>query len=339
MIKFRKKIECSTYLNPFSDFQPYKGEVEVRWDPLTSLTTRVVRFPARKFERFAFESTISSSLAAKCPFCAENVNNMTAGLDSAIYGKKFLERDGVRVIPNLLTFDKHALVAIISKTHHVDMMAMGTTGAVVKGIKALLHAFRYVRKNDPKSKYFSINCNYMPMSGGSLVHPHMHGIAGEHPTNYHRIILAKSKAFFRRNEVVFWEMLKKEEKRRNERFIGESGEVFWYAPFAPRGNTDIGFVLNEASIFSVPDKQWTDFGRGLKKIMTYLDSQNIGGFNLSLFSGIEGERSFRANGRIVARRFLPPVNAADVNYFEKIHLESACLVAPEKVAQELREIW
>jgi galactose-1-phosphate uridylyltransferase len=339
MIKFRKKVEESTYLNPFNNFQPHNGQVEIRWDPLTALTARVVRFPARKFERFPFESTVSSSLAAKCPFCDENVNNMTAKLDETVYGRTHIEHEGVRIIPNLLTFDKHSLVAILSKTHHLDVAGLAGTGVIVKGIKALIHAFRYVKKNDRRSRYFSINCNYMPMSGGSLVHPHMQGIAGEHPTNYHRIMLTKSRGFFRRNNHVFWNVLKKEEKKRDERFIGETGRVFWYAPFAPRGNTDIGFLVDRTSIFSVSDREWTDFGTGIKKVFAYLDSQNVGGFNLSIFSGIDGEGYFKVNGRLVARRFLPPVNAADVNYLEKIHMETACLVAPEKMAKELRETW
>jgi len=67
--------------------------------------------------------------------------------------------------------------------------------------------------------------------------------------------------------------------------------------------------------------------------------EDISGFNFSIFSGVKGEESFRANMRIVARRFLPPVNASDANYFNKIHMESACLLFPEDVAEGAREIW
>lgn len=39
------------------------------------------------------------------------------------------------------------------------------------------------------------------------------------------------------------------------------------------------------------------------------------------------------------RRFLSPVNAADVNYFDKLHLESVVLAAPGEIAQDLRTLW
>ena len=339
MIEFKRLIESSTYLDPFHDFEPFEAKSEIRWDPLTGLTARLMNFPPRRMPRFDVGPLVSASIAAKCPFCEENASTMTARLNPAMYGSEQLVDGEVRIIPNLLAFGKYSLVAIMCKEHYVDMATLAAKGCVVSAIEALLRAFRTVREKDPAARYLSVNCNYMPMSGGSLVHPHVQGIAGEHATNYQRLMIKRSAGFAAAQKTVYWEALEEEETRLGERAIGRSGSVFWYAPFAPKANMDIGCVFREPSLLALGGQDWADFGQGFNKVLAYLDGENIGGFNLSVFSAPEGEDHFRVNGRIVARRFLPPVNASDVSYFEKLDMESACMVTPESVAAGLRAIW
>jgi UDPglucose--hexose-1-phosphate uridylyltransferase len=338
-VEFRNLVQSSTYLNPFNGFKPYKGTMEIRWDPLTSLTSRVIHFPMRKMEKYKLESFCCSSNSVKCPFCDENRAEMSARLDRTVFGSDYLQKGDVTLIPNLISFDKHSLVAIISRDHFLNIKSLAERNSITNGIEMLLEGFRLIRKRDEKSSFFSINCNFMPMSGGSLIHPHIQGIAGECPTNYHRIILEKSNDYYLNTGKVFWEDLIKEEKALKQRYIGESGNTFWYTPFAPKGNIDVGFILTESSLFKISPEEWINFAEGLNKTLNYLDNENVTGFNLSIFSGNDNDSHFRVNGKIVARRFLPPTNAADVNYFEKIHLESTCLLAPEKVASQMREIW
>ncbi len=339
MIEFRKLVQSSTYLNPLKAFEPRQGKVEIRWDPLTDLTARVIHFPTRRLARPDLNQAISSSVASRCPFCDENMDLMTARLDEAVFGCQRLTKGDVTVIPNLISFDKYSLVAIISKEHYLTMRGLAEKGSLVQGIAALLEAFTCIKANDGDARFFSINCNYMPASGGSLVHPHVQGIAGEWPTNYQRLMIEKSADFFRAHRSSFWQALMDKERLLQERLIDGAGSIFWFTPFAPKGNIDVAWLFSKSSLFSVGGEEWTEFAQGLHKVLTYLDDENIAGFNLSLFSSEEGEAYFRANGRIVARRFLPPANAADVNYLEKIHMENVCLVSPEEVARQLRERW
>lgn len=339
LIPLKKVVASSTYLDPFADFVPRQGEVEIRWDPLTLLTSRIVRIPPRKVPRFDYKDAISVSLAAKCPFCPENVARMTARLPSEIFGAERLEKDGVTIIPNLLTFDSYALVAILCPQHFVDLATLLEKGLVIKGIVALLDAFRMIRKRDKGARYFSINFNFMPMSGSSILHSHLQGVAGKYPTNYLRLMLARSRNFSKSKKKIFWETLIEEERKAGERYIGGIGRTHWYAPFAPRGNIDVGCVFGEAILFAIERDEWEDFGSGLANVLKYLDQENVSGFNLTIFSGSERDKTFRVNARLVARRFLPPVNAADSNYFDKLHMESMSLVAPEQVAADLRALW
>jgi UDPglucose--hexose-1-phosphate uridylyltransferase len=339
MIPFKKVTESSSYLDPFSGFAPREGMVEIRWDPLTRLTSRLMRVPSRRLPRFDYGEAISASLAAKCPFCPENIERMTARLPKEVFGSDRLEKDGVTIIPNLLTFDRYALVAILSPEHFVDLPTLAERRLIVKGITALLDAFRMIRDYDRNARYFSINCNYMPMAGSSILHSHVQGIAGKYPTNYLRLMLNGSRTFFRSKERVFWETLIEEERDAGERFIGTVGRTHWYAPFAPRGNVDVGCIFEERTFFTIDQQEWENFGSGLAKVLRYLDQENASSFNLTVFSGSDRDDAFRVNARLVARRFLPPVNAADVNFFEKLHLENMGLVTPENVAQGLRALW
>jgi galactose-1-phosphate uridylyltransferase len=338
MIEFKRLVESSTYLDPFHNFEPFEAKSEIRWDPLTGLTARIMNFPARRMPRFDPAPLVAASIAARCPFCEENAA-MTARLDPAMFGSAQVVDGEVRVIPNLLAFDKYSFVAIMCRDHYLDMAALASRGCVVKGIEALAGVFRQVWEKDPSARYCSVNCNYMPMSGGSLIHPHIQGIAGEQPTNYQRLMIEKSAEFRAAQKAVFWDALEEEEVRLGERAVGRTGSVFWYVPFSPRANIDIGCIFRAPSLDALDGADWADFGEGLNKVLAYLDRENVGSFNLSIFSAPGDEDHFRVNGRIVARRFLPPVNAADVSYFEKLHMETACMVVPENVAARLREMW
>jgi UDPglucose--hexose-1-phosphate uridylyltransferase len=338
-IEFKSLIQSSTYLDPTRDFEPRQGTMEVRWDPLTGLTSRVVHFSVRRIDRYDIDSFRGANTIGKCPFCDENKDTMSARLDRSIFGCDCMQKGDVTLIPNLISFDKYSLVAIISREHFLDINDLAERQAISRGIEMLVEGFKCIRKNDVAARFFSINCNYMPMSGGSLIHPHIQGIAGEWPTNYHRIMLEKSAEFFRTTGSTFWDSLQEEERQNEGRFIGRVGDTFWYTPFAPKGNTDIGFIFSKPSFFTIEDAEWRNFATGLNKTLKYFDKENVPGFNLSIFSGDDQDGHFRVNGRLIARRFLPPTNAADVNYFEKIHLETACLLAPETVACQMRETW
>jgi UDPglucose--hexose-1-phosphate uridylyltransferase len=176
-IPFKKVIESSSYLDPFSGFAPREGMVEIRWDPLTRLTSRLMRVPPRTVPRFNYQEAISASLAAKCPFCPENVERMTARLPKEIFGSDRLEKDGVTIIPNLLTFDKYALVAILSPEHFVDLPLMAERQLIVKGITALLDAFCMIRDHDRNTRYFSINGNFRVDPAVARQAPHRPGLA------------------------------------------------------------------------------------------------------------------------------------------------------------------
>lgn len=339
MLNFKKEFQSNIYLDPFDEFKPKEAKVETRWDPLTGQTSRIIYTSKRKFEKIDISEIIKTSLLLPCPFCPENIDLMTCKFDEKKMGFERFKKDGITIIPNLLPFDRHCIVAIISNEHFLDIRDLAEGPYLFKGFKYLLEVLKIIKEIDKEVRYFSINCNYMPMSGGSLLHPHVQAIAGKFPTNYHLTLLQKSREFYEKHGRVFWELLLEEEKRLNERYIGEIGKSIWFVPFAPRATIDVRAVFKKSLIFEFEDEDIKEINEGLRRILLFFDINNIQSFNFSLLFGLEEKESFRAQLEIIARRFIPPINASDSNYFDKLHGEYISYMLPEEVASDLKTQW
>lgn len=337
MLSFKRAFQKSVYFSPLE--AAAEGRLETRWDPLTDLTSRIIHVRRTTHAKVDVEEMVTRSLASNCPFCPENVESMTCKFDRDTIGFERFRKDGVVVIPNLLPFDKYCIVAILSEEHFLDMKELADGGYVGRAIRALLEVLRIIVRVDGSLRYLSINWNYLPMSGSSVLHPHMQAIAGEYPTNYHGLMMRKSAEFYRQYGAVFWDVLVEEERRLGERFVGEIGHSSWYVPFAPRGTFDIGGIFQARSILQLGEGEVDSISEGLRRILRFFDNEGMQGFNFSLYSACPDDEHFRVNLRIVARRFIPPVNAADSNYLDRLHGEYVSYVSPEDVARELRRFW
>ncbi len=261
---------------------------------------------------------------------------MTARLDPAMFGSEQLVDGEVRIIPNLLAFDKYSLVAIMCREHYLDMAALAAKGCVVKGIEALVRRLPE-GKGERRRRAVLLRQLQLHAHVGREPRPpacpgHSRRAPDQLPEDDDREERRLPRA--RKGGLLGRPRRRGDAAGRARR--RQDGRVFWYTPFAPKGNIDVGCVFRAPSLFALDGADWADFGQGFNKVLAYLDRENVAGFNLSIFSAPDDEDHFRVNGRIVARRFLPPVNAADVSYFEKLHMESACMVAPEDVAAGLR---
>lgn len=340
MIRLKRRIQSFTYLNPFNNFEPYEGKIEIRWDPLTNTTSRIIHFSRQKPERPDVSIFPKLAPEERCPFCPENIGKMTSKFPKDLFGSERIEMDGITVIPNILTFDKYCIVAIISREHFPSCYEIIDKGYLVSGIRVLISLLRTIVERDRNVRYISINANFLPMSGSSVLHPHVQAIAGRTGTNYHRLLVEKARRFYRRYGKVFWDALIEKESEIGERFLGTVGNTTWYVPYAPKGNIDVGCVFEKTSILALEDSDLRALNRGLRRVIEYMDSENFLGYNLSIFSGLPwGDQSFRVNLRIVSRRSLPPTGATDANYFHILHMESTSYYTPEEVCEGITRFW
>ena len=174
---------------------------------------------------------------------------------------------------------------------------------------------RRVSEVDPRVDCFSINWNYMPPAGSSLVHPHLQVLCGERPTNHMRLQLEGANRYYRENGREFWDDFIREEKERASRYIGEIGPTFWTVGYVPMSHIpDVWCILPEhKSLLGVGEEALSAFLEGLSAILTYYHTLNLFSFNVSIFS-FRFEEHFRVNARILPRLVLRDIGNSDYHF-------------------------
>jgi UDPglucose--hexose-1-phosphate uridylyltransferase len=336
-ITFKRRFQKTKILNPTDNFKEMILTVETRWDPLTKRTVRVLDLPIKKFPPWDMGDMLEKGGSAVCPFCPQALEKVTPQFPPDFIPGGRLRFGEVCIFPNRTPFDRHCAVVVLTQKHHVPL-ADFTEEILFNAFSAAVVFLRRVVDVDPAVRFFSINWNYLPMSGGSIIHPHLQILAGEFPTHYQGSMIQGSKRYLKRWGRIYWDDLIDLERDLAERYIADLGQTVWLASFAPLGVTDIMSVFKgRTSPFDLTDRDLRDFAQGLIKVFGYFREYNHNSFNLGLYSG-EHKRgdSFRVNARMVTRRLLPPVGASDISYFEKIHRESIDYRNPERLCMELR---
>jgi len=80
-----------------------------------------------------------------------------------------------------------------------------------------------------------------------------------------------------------------------------------------------------------------DFANGLLHVFRYMDELNLLSFNLSTYSGTDGNH-FSAHARIMPRSVLlySPLETSDQFYYQVLHDENICLLSPEIACEDLK---
>ncbi|MCX8122855.1 MAG: hypothetical protein N3F66_01665 [Spirochaetes bacterium] len=178
--------------------------------------------------------------------------------------------------------------------------------------------------------YQSINWNYMPVAGSSLIHPHLQVIASSTPSNYYTDILSN----LEKNNNLFWDYINLE-KQLNERIIISLGDSTWLVAFAPRGQFDIlGILHHFAPLHTLKGKLYTVI-EYLIKTLQYLHSKKIDNFNMAFYS-IANNNIFYPHIRICPRVTFPPNATSEINYLQMLHDDSFTLLMPEIIAEEYK---
>jgi galactose-1-phosphate uridylyltransferase len=188
-------------------------------------------------------------------------------------------------------------------------------------------------------KYCSINWNYMPPSGGGLIHPHLQTIAGYKPTSLMQRLLVSAQNYAAvANGDNLWNNLIALEKKADKRFIANTGSICWLTSFAPKGMAgEIDFIFREkTSFFDLTESNFNELLTGLSRVFNYLHINNFVSFNMSFYAAMTNNNYFWVQGKIVPRFVLSPLGTSDLNYFEKLHNEIICPTVPEELCRELR---
>lgn len=334
-----KKVEAKTrILSPFKGFSMDEIPLEIRFDPLTGQSGRVFDLPFKP-ERPDPSDIVRRSKEIFCPFCPESLEKSTPLFPKDVISEGRIVVGEATLIPNLLPFDKYAGVSIFSHQHYVSMNEL-VPETMQDAFAAALIFVKRIAELDSQVNYFSINWNYMPPAGSSIVHPHLQPNCGEVPTNEQRLQMEGCTRYYEDTGNSFWQDFMDAEKEDGNRYIGEIGNTFWTMSYLP-----MGFLPDVYCIFSGHDslldlgaKDLGPFLEGLSLVLKYFDLNDILSFNVVIFS-VRKDQHFRVNARICPRLFPRPIGNSDMAYLQAIHREPFTVRPPEAVCQQVKDVF
>src|SRR5512136_1942423 len=224
-ISFKKITGSTRLLNPFKGNTLDEIPFEIRFDPLTGQTGRVFDLPF-KAEKPDVSDIVDRSKKIFCPFCPAALEKSTPEFPKDLIPEGRIKVGDATLIPNLAPFEKHAGVAIFSPEHFLPMEDLTPT-TMSDAFSACLLYLRRVAEFDPLVQFFSVNWNYMPCAGSSIVHAHLQPNAGEVATNALREQIEGSRRYENVNQRNYWQDFLQAEQQQDQRSLGSLGSSFW----------------------------------------------------------------------------------------------------------------
>ncbi|MDA8278441.1 MAG: hypothetical protein M0Z45_09680 [Actinomycetota bacterium] len=273
-----------------------------------------------------------------CPFCPDKIDAVTYPFPTEMVNEGKITRGKSIVVPNILSYSTYSAVGVYDRTKHfVDMKEMDSNliGDLLTGM--VDHA-KAVREYDPDAKYSSINANYLPPSGSSLVHPHIQSSHDYLPLSSQGKLIDEMAQFKAETGRGLLEALIEAERDLRVRYVGDWGAVSILTPFAPVGFREVWIVSKmKGDIVDLTEAQVGDFARALAFVIDGYVKLNLQSFNFAMTGSGDAEV---VDGnvllRIVARSNPTATYRSDVTYFERLYNESMIDVTPEETASFLR---
>jgi galactose-1-phosphate uridylyltransferase len=331
-IIFKKEEETFVFYD--NDGNKTERKTEIRFDPLTGETSRLVFDPGLHLTPADYTEAAEQTGGLKCPFCPENILKLTPVFPKEVAESGRIVKGEATVFPNLFPYSKHNGVVVFSREHYVRLEEF--TPRLIKD--AFMAAQTYIQRVasvDPKAKYASINWNYLPTSGGSIIHPHLHVVVSESGTNYQTHAYEKAAEFEKETGKEYFAALYEAEKAIGERWIGEKGDVAWMHAYAPKSHHDYIAVFRSAHSFeSVTEGDWDCFAEGLLSIFASMAEEGFSSFNFVLSADPEEKSPIHA--RLIPRFTMGALHTSDINFFQALHQEPLSYKVPEEVAAKAR---
>jgi len=243
MIAFEKTAKQTRILNPLKGFQEDTITFEYRTDPLTGRNTTVIKGMLDYIGRFLTSDeellkSLTEKTRANCPFCPESVKTKTPMFtpDFLPEGRIFVG-DAV-VTPNLLGHAERSILVVLSKEHRLKLNEF-TTELIFDAFKGGVTYLKRLNEVEPSISYPVFVFNYLTPAGSSIFHPHMQVLVRDRPFYLVKLLLEKSRAYYRSRGSSYWSDLLATEKG-GERHLFEKNDMEWLVPFAPlRGLNEV----------------------------------------------------------------------------------------------------
>jgi len=332
-MEFKKILKKATFLDPMNGFGQGSRECEIRTDPLTGRNTRILYFPIKSLPEPDYESFIKKDTGF-CPFCPENIEKITPKFNPVFFSKERYRKGEAVCFPNAFPYDENGAVTVMTKKHFVRVEDFNY--AIIRdAITCCVEFLVDVCEKQPNAVCQSINWNYLPSAGSSIIHPHLQITGSSVLTNYYSDVV---RTMNMSGGNIFMDLVESEAET-GDRFISKDDSFSWIIAFAPEGVFDIMAVSHEYfEPADFRDGRLDELVTGILKTIRFIKSQNIISYNMSIFF-LPGNMGFIPHMRICPRTNVPPLDTSEINYMKMLHNEPMSTMKPETVAEELKKVW
>ncbi len=341
-ITFRSETVTARIQKPDGNGDLAETTVDIgfHFDPLTGRSSRFVPFQPERIVRPDLDALEKLSLQFPCPFCRHNIDGVTTRFPADLVPDGMIKVGESVTFPNVSPYDVYCSVAVLSPDRHFIRLPEFDAGLIVNTFLGAQRYLQLVADYDERARWRFIGWNYLPASGGSLVHPHIQCDAGYRPTVFQKVLFEESYRWYAEFGTNYFEDLIRQEQELGQRYIGRVGETEWLTDFAPKGRLFdvLVFFPGKASILELTRQDWHDFAAGLLKLFAGMDELNVFSFNLATYSG-DDTASCTSHIRITPRgdQLYSPVPTSDQFYYTVLQDENVCIMRPEEAARRLGE--
>jgi UDPglucose--hexose-1-phosphate uridylyltransferase len=296
-----------------------KGILQYREEQFTGLRCRISPDRSKRHIDQQFNIPADSGF---CPFCQENIFSVTPTFPD---GNRIIRGESI-TFPNLFPFGEGHIVTVITREHFVTSF---TRQQIIDAFLSQIEALKQY------SGYASINWNFLPSAGASLIHPHMQGLSDARPSSLVDRYLKVSQYYRKEHGSNYWETVKEEERISDRYLFGD--EILWSAHAVPVGEREVRGFLPISSLEELGEM--VDLlAQGILEILSLYRKLGTNAFNLSVFFDKKGENhGFCAFCSIISRINPNPSSTADSAFMERLHLEPVILTLPEDLGRYYHE--
>jgi galactose-1-phosphate uridylyltransferase len=330
-ISFEKRERAATFHDPRRDFSTVSVPIEHRFDPLTNRSSRIVSSAVPPSEQpYDIDPFVTDDEG--CVFCPDLVESVTPTFEADYVEERGGVGDAVS-FPNITPYAERSVVVVLTRNHHLSLDEL-TVDLLLDGMRSAFEGLGGQSLDETCGPYVSINMNFYPSSGSSIVHPHMHGIADDVGTTEYRRLLENCREYYDANGRSYWEDLVSIEREKNERYIGSSGSVDWVGAFAPKHFEHVYGIVNQEPISAELGAVFEDLVSGITKVLSHYADSDFNAFNFALF--LHPDHSvFPPMVQIIARAPFDKYYASGVFWMQQLHDDGIVEVDPEKYSDSI----
>jgi UDPglucose--hexose-1-phosphate uridylyltransferase len=295
-----------------------EGILQYREEHYTGLRCKI---SPERVKRHIDQAIPAQSDPAGCPFCPENVTTVTPTFSDS---RRVIKGESV-TFPNLFPFAEWHTVTVITREHMVREFSRRQIA------DALLSQIETMQRFDG---YPSINWNFLPSAGASLVHPHLQGLSDRRPSTLAERYISTSDRYRSTNNETYWDAVRRQERGSERYLFGD--EILWHAHAVPVGEKEVRGILPLSSIDEL-ESHVDLLTKDLLAVISLYRKLGTYAFNLSIFFDKKGnDHGFSAFCSCISRINPNPQSTSDSAFMERLHLEPVILTLPEDLGKYYR---